>query len=542
MKRTLLIFLSGFVLACTIYSQDLYFFPNFDYVRIDENWDDSTSSWIPKTRMSFERDAFGRELERVTESFRSRAWQKTWRVIRTYHDFTDNVATYRDTSFRSFDSTKRIEIRVNASRPDGRPLSFDLSSYELTEAGFPFDSSRLAGTYTYDDQGRLMQYEELREDIFNQQAIIFIERRQSYVDGEGCRYLTEITRGSPDNFDVVERITYEPNGDCQPTEEVQTVSLVANPTPSTRITYSYNRKGQLEERVRFVWDEPTDQWKELKREAVTYIGDTVRTKGYEWNEDLQNWETDYSTWTDTLNGVEILSLDVNWEVGFLEGIAFDSKGRLVRLWRQVRNAADEWEDFYAEEKEYDALGRLTRSDRLVLYEPDLGVYRGLSLIQYTYIEDEVLREVKVETTFRTWVDSLGEYQDRIFAIRDIYDYYCDEVLQTAVRYENGVQTSRVRILVDTTDQSICNPELFEEFLVYPNPVEDFILIKPDPLSRVPIEVEIFDLQGRRLRDFTTRDKAFITQVDVSNFRAGTYVIRLRINEEIRVQKFTKIKD
>lgn len=70
--------------------------------------------------------------------------------------------------------------------------------------------------------------------------------------------------------------------------------------------------------------------------------------------------------------------------------------------------------------------------------------------------------------------------------------------------------------------------------VYPNPTTSRVTIETEGLSRV----ELYDTEGRRLQDYTTRNDHEIT-IDVSNFATGAYYLRIHRGNDVTIQKLIK---
>jgi hypothetical protein len=79
--------------------------------------------------------------------------------------------------------------------------------------------------------------------------------------------------------------------------------------------------------------------------------------------------------------------------------------------------------------------------------------------------------------------------------------------------------------------------------VYPNPTTDYLNVVTDLLSTGPVEFKIYDTKGRlvHLRKETMNVGLNLTQLDVRNLAAGTYILRVttRLNRDFLVQMFIK---
>ena len=73
-----------------------------------------------------------------------------------------------------------------------------------------------------------------------------------------------------------------------------------------------------------------------------------------------------------------------------------------------------------------------------------------------------------------------------------------------------------------------------EIRVYPNPTTSLVNIESTGLSRV----ELYDLEGRRLQDYTTRDDQHI-MIDLSSYASGSYYLRIHNVDGVTIQKLIK---
>ena len=90
--------------------------------------------------------------------------------------------------------------------------------------------------------------------------------------------------------------------------------------------------------------------------------------------------------------------------------------------------------------------------------------------------------------------------------------------------------------IDTTTTGISDvSNLVELYNVYPNPAEDFVVFESTDFDGNGYELELFDLKGRLL--VQQQSTAAKTQIDVSSFEAGIYIIRVKDQGQVFNQKF-----
>lgn len=73
------------------------------------------------------------------------------------------------------------------------------------------------------------------------------------------------------------------------------------------------------------------------------------------------------------------------------------------------------------------------------------------------------------------------------------------------------------------------------YLIYPNPVSDYIFLKNIGNDKID-NIKIFDMQGKLILYI----KAPIQEIDISNYQSGSYVIQIESNQNRFQYKFTKI--
>ena len=73
------------------------------------------------------------------------------------------------------------------------------------------------------------------------------------------------------------------------------------------------------------------------------------------------------------------------------------------------------------------------------------------------------------------------------------------------------------------------------FTIFPNPVEKQLVIETDIKVE---EVEIYDVFGR-LQDYKTTRQQGMTSIDVSEFNAGVYFIKIKTDKGEVTKRFIK---
>lgn len=78
------------------------------------------------------------------------------------------------------------------------------------------------------------------------------------------------------------------------------------------------------------------------------------------------------------------------------------------------------------------------------------------------------------------------------------------------------------------------------FDVFPNPVIDRISIRSKVKIKDPVEIVMFDLSGRIILKKEFKDMLTEKQLDVSNFSAGEYYMRIVSTENVGLKSFIKM--
>jgi len=90
--------------------------------------------------------------------------------------------------------------------------------------------------------------------------------------------------------------------------------------------------------------------------------------------------------------------------------------------------------------------------------------------------------------------------------------------------------------IDSTGVGILDlNNLVELYNIYPNPAEDFVVFESTVFDGNGYELQLFDLKGRLL--VQQQSTAAKTQIDVSSFDAGIYIIRVKDQGQVFNQKF-----
>jgi len=76
--------------------------------------------------------------------------------------------------------------------------------------------------------------------------------------------------------------------------------------------------------------------------------------------------------------------------------------------------------------------------------------------------------------------------------------------------------------------------------VYPNPFEDEVIIKLDLPEEERLEIQVFDLSGRRVLAKTIIAQASFA-LDMRGFPEGTYTVRVVSTQFIDIFRIVKIK-
>ncbi|MBI3234906.1 MAG: T9SS type A sorting domain-containing protein [Bacteroidetes bacterium] len=84
---------------------------------------------------------------------------------------------------------------------------------------------------------------------------------------------------------------------------------------------------------------------------------------------------------------------------------------------------------------------------------------------------------------------------------------------------------------------VVEPELNNDFKVYPNPATNSIHISAANLKMG--NIELYDMEGKVIKSFISNVGTSNLDLDISDLRAGIYLLKSRNNEGVYIQKFIK---
>jgi len=136
--------------------------------------------------------------------------------------------------------------------------------------------------------------------------------------------------------------------------------------------------------------------------------------------------------------------------------------------------------------------------------------------------------------------------DEYIEIKNFYDSFYFDNNEMIINYD-WETIDEISFLVFTDSQnnklyfsagnlSILNFEILNSS-IYPNPVQEQLFIHLEDISAA-VNIEIYDLQGRLIKNFETTQKE--TSLNVSNYQAGMYFVKLtNSSNQQKMMKFIK---
>ncbi len=97
------------------------------------------------------------------------------------------------------------------------------------------------------------------------------------------------------------------------------------------------------------------------------------------------------------------------------------------------------------------------------------------------------------------------------------------------------------------DGSLCDENLVSEgedellMSIYPNPTTENIHLEMSGRNRINATVMIYDMFGKRLRDFTALEIEGTQMLDVSDLRAGKYILMIQTANQVQSTSFVVVK-
>ncbi|MFM7105425.1 MAG: T9SS type A sorting domain-containing protein, partial [Flavobacteriales bacterium] len=77
--------------------------------------------------------------------------------------------------------------------------------------------------------------------------------------------------------------------------------------------------------------------------------------------------------------------------------------------------------------------------------------------------------------------------------------------------------------------------------VYPNPSSDFIAIQLSGLTKLDLEVGVFDANGRKVRSTLVKQGSTLTYIDTTDLYPGNYFVRINDGEYPLTKSFMVVK-
>jgi hypothetical protein len=124
--------------------------------------------------------------------------------------------------------------------------------------------------------------------------------------------------------------------------------------------------------------------------------------------------------------------------------------------------------------------------------------------------------------------------DLAFFVKDLEENYWKILFTSFSGQSTGNMSFSVENLGTVNVQEIGKPEIFTK--LFPNPANHIVNLVIDNTTNQPAIAQVFDSAGRLVRE-TNLGLGFVQQqINVSNFNAGLYSIRVSINNEVKTLK------
>ena len=109
------------------------------------------------------------------------------------------------------------------------------------------------------------------------------------------------------------------------------------------------------------------------------------------------------------------------------------------------------------------------------------------------------------------------------------------ILSDTLEAVNGCDSIITLMLTISPNQGIVEAPAEMQIRIYPNPTTSRVTIEA---TEAMSHVEFYDNEGRRLQDYQTRNRDNVT-IDVSNYPAGAYYLRVHTADNVTIQKLIK---
>jgi hypothetical protein len=78
-----------------------------------------------------------------------------------------------------------------------------------------------------------------------------------------------------------------------------------------------------------------------------------------------------------------------------------------------------------------------------------------------------------------------------------------------------------------------------EIKAFPNPTSGKVNVWMDLNQKTEVELEVYDLFGRKLFSHTERTRAFYQEVDMQSFGAGVYLFKLKAGIQMKTLRVVR---
>ncbi|WP_047547492.1 T9SS type A sorting domain-containing protein [Psychroserpens sp. Hel_I_66] len=306
---------------------------------------------------------------------------------------------------------------------------------------------------------------------------------------------------------------------------------------SIQLEISYNANSQMETSTNELWDVNLQDWVNDRRSDFTYIGNNLTLiEIYIWeNDDWQINETIENTYNSSNLLVEALYQEwdvmssslVNREKNDFTYTAFPQIDTIVNSTWDIDNSI--W---------------ISNSRVIYVYNSNDMVSSEISqnwntiewinnnLETYTYDGNGFL----IECLKSDWNPSTTVYEP---TQREFYTNNSEGsptvVVDQANIFGTWTNTTRDRRTYPSCQTLDIEEVVFVDFEIYPNPVQDQLIVKTSLNSAITIEV--LDINGRLIHAQSLTDS--INKVDLSGLNSGMYLLRISHDKSIFTKKIIK---
>ena len=151
-------------------------------------------------------------------------------------------------------------------------------------------------------------------------------------------------------------------------------------------------------------------------------------------------------------------------------------------------------------------------------------------------------DINIEYTPEDSIKFLGSGMVGTFTDENNYAILFTHILDSGKLDWEFIALSEIdTISPDIPSSARKNNVLFQGFNIYPNPAGDILRIRSQTGIEQEIFIEVLDISGTKIKEFTFKNGFVSTDIDLSGYLSGVYFMRIGNNHKIITRKIILVK-